>query len=248
MEPLALAVAQTVSSQGKPRENALRHRELASRAADEGARLVLFPELSLQGYGHGWTREHVVGPEDPMLAPLRELAAARDVVLVVGTPLAAPDGVHIGALSLLPDGRVEPYTKVHVHSTEKPMYVDGEGGAQLPLGGEQVGLAICADMTHPEHARACVAGGATVYAAGCFFTPQCYDKDTALLEGYARELDVLVLMANFGGPCDGMPAAGRSAVWAPGGEPLAVAAPEGEDVLVVERTRNGWKARARTRA
>jgi predicted amidohydrolase len=139
---------------------------------------------------------------------------------------------------MLPDGRVSTYTKQHLHPGEELVFAPGSGGPTLRAGGRTVALAICAEINHPEHAARAAALEASVYAAGVLITPDGYAADTALLERYAREHRMAVLMANHAGATGGWVSAGRSAIWSPGGT-LIVASPGTEETLVIGRERNG---------
>jgi hypothetical protein len=47
-----------------------------------------------------------------------------------------------------------------------------------------------------QHAKSCAASGADVYIAGVLITSSNYDEDAAAMERYARDLNMLVGMAN----------------------------------------------------
>ena len=79
-----------------------------------------------------------------------------------------------------------------------------------------------------------------MYATSALVTDNGYRNDSGLLAGYADKHDMVVLMANHGGMTGGWEPAGRSAIWAEGGE-LVVAAPGTGDCLVVARSEpRGW--------
>ena len=240
------AVAQTVAEPRDVEQNVTRHVRQASVAAEHGASLVVFPELSLTGYDLGLTRSDSLDASDSRLQPLRALADRHDMVIVAGAPVASKVGLHIGALSFLPSGDVQVYLKVHVHDSEKPPFVDGPGGPALRLGADVVGLAICADLTHCEHVQHAVRGGATVYAAGCFLTASGYPRDALMLAGYARHHGIAVLMANFGASTRAYASAGKSAIWADNGELLACAPDAGEAVVLARRSEDGWQGEVLT--
>ena len=77
-----------------------------------------------------------------------------------------------------------------------------------------------------------------MYAAGVLISEGGYATDSALLQGYAAEHGLLVLMANHGGPSGGYVCAGRSAIWADDGSLLA-AVPGVGDALVIARRESG---------
>ena len=71
-----------------------------------------------------------------------------------------------------------------------------------------------------------------------FITPDGYDTDAALLEGYAREHRMAVLMANYGAATSEWRSAGRSAIWSHTGRLLTRGPAEGEAVVVARYQRD----------
>ena len=76
-----------------------------------------------------------------------------------------------------------------------------------------------------------------------FFRPAELARETRKLRSIAREHRMAVALSNYGGPTGDLPACGRSAIWAPGGEPV-VRLPEGGEGLAVAagtgRELRGW--------
>lgn len=240
MTALTLAAAQSISIAGDVQANIGRHLAFMRAAAEHGVQLLVFPELSLTGYEPSSAAELAIAPQDAMLAPLREMARELRLTAVVGMPirLTPESGVSIGALVLGADGSLAVYTKKHLHPGEEAAFVAGQGGAALEWGDDRIALAVCADFSHASHPRQAAEVGATVYAAGVLISEGGYAADSALLQGYAAEHGLLVLMANHGGPSGGWACAGRSAIWATDGSVLA-AAPGVGDALVIARRENG---------
>src|SRR5687767_1042220 len=115
---LTVAVAQPVCVPYDVASNAAAHAALV-RAA--GARVVVFPELSLTGYE---LDAPVVAEDHPGLAPL--LAACRDTgtLALAGAPVAGP---HIGILAV--DGVAGTvtvaYRKLYLGSSEQRRFLPG---------------------------------------------------------------------------------------------------------------------------
>ncbi len=234
-------VAQSIAIKGDVAANVARHVQLAAEAAHHGARLILFPELSLTGYEPALASSLALLPGDAQLAPLREAATSGNITIVVGAPLAtAGDRPRIAALSFLPSGEVQVYTKAHLHPGEETAFSAGSGGAGLVLDGAPVALAVCAEISHASHAAAAVQSGATLYAASMLVSVNGYAHDAGLLRGYAREYGMPVAMANHGGDTGGWTLAGRSAVWDEEGQPVVAADGTGECLLLARRTAGAW--------
>ncbi len=234
MARISVAVIQSVARPGDVGRSVEDHVRLAARAADRGARLAVFPELSLTGYDRGLTRADALAPSDPRLQPLQSISDTRRITLVAGAPLQATHGLEIGALCFEPFRSPSTHSKQFLHAGEENAFICGPGGAPLVVEGNILCIAICADITHPEHARTAASEGADIYAASCFITPEGYARDTALLARYAAEHRMAVLMANYGAPTGACESAGGSAIWSSAGALLARAPPHGEDVLVAD--------------
>jgi predicted amidohydrolase len=242
MNASVFAAAQAISIAGDVRANVLGHQRFMQAAAEQDVQLLVFPELSLTGYERELAAELAILPGDAILQPLRDLAQALRLTTVVGMPIRLSAGapVMIGALVLGADGSLGVYSKQHLHPGEEVAFAPGHGGSLLDMGTDRVAWAICADFSHASHAAAAAERGATVYAAGVLITDGGYVPDTALLQGYARQHAMTVLMANHGGATGGWESAGRSAIWGPDGSLIAAAPGVGEQLVIARRRDNGW--------
>lgn len=244
MTAACVAAAQTVVAKGDIAANVARHVALAEQAAHAGARLVLFPELSLTGYEPALAAQLALSPDDVRLAPLRDVATRDGIVIVAGAPLAHPGGQPlIAALTFYPDGAVDTYAKQYLHAGEETAFAAGHGGATLDIAGNRVALAVCAEIAHAGHAAAAARAGAQLYAASVLVSVNGYAADAALLQGYAATHGMPVLMANHGGVTGGWDSAGRSALWDERGGLVVAAAGGGECLLVARCDEGRWSGR-----
>jgi predicted amidohydrolase len=86
---MRLAAAQSISVPGDVPANVLIHMQFIAAAHAAGVELLVFPELSLSGYELPLLAGCLVQPDDACLAPLRDMARASGMTLVVGAPVAA---------------------------------------------------------------------------------------------------------------------------------------------------------------
>jgi predicted amidohydrolase len=129
------------------------------QAADRGAKLVVFPECILTGYGFDSrdqarrAAEALPGPSTDILA---KECAKRGVWAVFGLLEAAPDGKLYNACALVgPNGFVASYRKLHLPCLGADRFTD-PGDRPLAvhdLGGLKLGINICFDGSFPECAR-----------------------------------------------------------------------------------------------
>ncbi len=250
-----LAAAQTASVRNDVAANMVTHLRAVRTAAGLGVQLLVFPELSLTGYEHDCATELAFVPDDVRLGPLRDAAVDCGMVLVAGGPLHASCIVQegrdagkdsasmrrpcLGSIIALPDGSVRYYAKMHLHGKEQDVFAAGSEPMVLPVSGETVGLAICADTCAPAHPQYYADKGAGVYAAGVMISKGGYAADAALFAGYARQHAMLTLMANHCVPTGGWDPAGRSGIWLPDGRHLC-ASDSGEALVLARRCAAGW--------
>jgi len=243
MNDLDLCAAQYCSVAGNLDANLYRHLQVMRLASEQHIDFLLFPELSLTGYETSLAHELALTADAAQLQPLRELAKQLRMTTLVGLPLrtAENDAVLIGSVLFGADGSQTIYTKQYLHAGEERVFSPGAGGALLHLGDERIALSICADFTHASHARAAAESGAGIYATSVLISENGYPHDSELLEGYARELSIGVLMANHGGPSGGWACAGRSAFWEPGGRRVVNAAGTGDCLVIARRRQGSWQ-------
>jgi predicted amidohydrolase len=253
----SLAAAQSIPRRGDVAANVAEHLRLVRLAAEEGAALLVFPELSLTGYGLDLAEELAFAPFDPRLDPLREAAARFAVTLVAGAPVRIDGRLHLGAFILAPDETIGVYTKHHlgafpasanpggaVPPPEASVFAPGARSPLAPYGAHRAAIAICADTARPAHAQQAAERGADAYLASMFVIPADLASDVRNLTRYAARHAMAVVLANFGGPSGGLPSAGSSAVWAPGGELVAKLGAAGAGVVVAAEAESGWRGQA----
>ena len=222
-EPLVIAVAQPPCRPYDVAVNAATH---AATVLSAGARVVVFPELSLTGYE---LDAPAISVEDPRLAPLVEACAETGSLALVGAPVNGEAGrSHIAMLVVEGTGVTVAYHKLYVDTTESTWVTPGDRPAVLVVDGWRLGLAICRDTGIPQHRTDTAALGIDAYVAATLM----FEHETALQDERARRIatdhQVWVAMASFAGPTGGGYAetAGRSGIWRSDGVVVAQAGPE----------------------
>ena len=133
------------------------------RAVEQGAELVLFPELVVHGHctPQTWEIAEPV-PDGPSIQRLIELATRYQVVLSVGLSEKERDLVYNTQVLVGPQGFIGKQRKLHLSRDEVLYY---KGGRELPvfdIGKCRVGTVICYDNQFPEPARILALRGADV--------------------------------------------------------------------------------------
>ncbi len=238
-----LAAAQAIPRRGDVDANVEHHARLVEAAAQEGTRVLVFPELSLTGYELDLAAGLAFDEDDDRLRPLRALSRIHRMTLVVGAPVWSAVGLHIGAFILAPNGSVSLYTKRHFGAGEEALVQAGTRDPLVGIGGGTAAVAVCADANRPSHAQEAADRGADTYLVSSFITPSELETRTASLRGYARRHSMTVVFANYGGPSGGLAAGGRSAVWSDDGEPIVRLDGPGCGLAVAIERDRGWEGR-----
>jgi predicted amidohydrolase len=242
LPPLTVAAGQAIAVAEDIAANVATAAALVRRAAGKGAAILVLPELFLTGYELGAIAarrdELCVGVDDARLERLREACAETGVHVMAGAPtLSAEDGrLYISALVYDGAGEfVTRYDKQWATDTEqKAGFSRGAGPVTLEVDGWKLGLGICADTNHPDHARSIAEAGCRAYLVGSLMDE--VDKRTLTLPRRASDNGMYVVFANYGGPSGPYLACGRSAVWDREGRALAEAGPTGTEVVVATLT------------
>jgi len=150
---MRVAVISNRNQPGFPDENLKDHLVWIKKAAGEGARLILFPELSLSGYTtEPFVRRMGMTLESRRCAALKRAVRENDVFVAFGMPLMYRNRLYISHALVGPNGVVGHYEKVHLAGGSR-----GEGrvfspGFQFRVFGVDeatVGINICYDGRHP---------------------------------------------------------------------------------------------------
>jgi len=220
---LTIAVAQPPCVPYDIRANAQHH---ASMIRSAGARVVVFPELSLTGYELDATALSV---EEALLAPIVQACGETGSAALVGAPLAGEAGQsHIAILAVTGDGVTAAYRKLWLGGAEPGRFSPGGGPSVLEVDGWRLGLAICKDTGIPGHAAATAALGMDVYAAAVLEAAEDAARIEVRARRVARDHGVWVAAASFAGSTGGgfERAAGGSGIWSPDGVLVAGAGPK----------------------
>ncbi len=235
---LVIALAQLDLHVGAIAANADRVIETARRARDElGARLVVFPELSLTGYPPEdlLLREDFLDEVDAQLR--RVVSAVSGIAMVIGYPRRKSGSLYNAAGVLCDGGILVEYHKQALPNysvfDEKRYFDPGLESGVFELDGHRIGLTICEDIWEPEPARQAARDGATLLLnlnASPFHKGKAPEREE-LLATRARENRLAIVYVNLVGGQDELVFDGGSFVVDRGGR-LAQRLPFFDEALV----------------
>ncbi len=225
---LWVAAAQPRLIDGDVVANVAAHVDAVRRA---GARLVVFPELSLTGYDVG---AESTTPDDPRLTPLVQACAASGSVALVGAPIDHHGAHRIGALLVRGTGVEVVYAKMCLGGAEPDYFVASDEVGIFEVDSWRVGVGLCKDTRILEHLRAVRAEGIDLYVAGLIHAPDELHEFDQRARRIAQKMHVPVVFAGYAGRTGPFPAtSGGSGVWDAAGDPVARAGADPGEVVTV---------------
>lgn len=154
MEKLRIAAVSTRNLAGQPERSIANMSRWARRAADQGAELIVFPELGVSGYfwsERTWdVAETIPGPSVDRLVRLAEEVKA---VLCFGLLERAADVVYNTQLLVGAGGLLGAQRKLHMPGEEYLYWRSGQEAKVHDIGKARVGIAICYDSLFSELCR-----------------------------------------------------------------------------------------------
>lgn len=233
---MKISLLQDSGVPGDKAANLQRLAAAARRAAAEGAKLLIAPELYLTGYNLGERLRELAEPaEGPAAEQAAAIAAETGVSLLYGYPELAGKSLYNSARLVTPEGSAKAnYRKAHLFGAyEKGLFKAGDKLLLAEVGDLKVGVLICYDVEFPEAVRSLVLAGADVIAVPTALMRPYENVAEQLVPTRAFENQVFVAYANRCGQEDELTYCGMSCVIGPDGKALALAG-RNEAFLIAE--------------
>ena len=241
-DKIKLALAQISSKRESKNENLLKIEKLTLKAKQQGADLIIFPELSLTGYVLlDQVYELAETIPGPSTQKVEALAKKTGMHIIFGMPELSEKTqatVFNTAVFVGPQGLIGKYRKMYLptHSVfeEKRYFRPGYEPAAFQTDLGNIGLSICYDVFFPEVFRLTRLKGAQLIV--------CISASPAVRRGYfeiltsARALENTAFLAyvNLAGVEDGLQFWGGSRLVSPTGDVVAKAKYDEEDFIICE--------------
>lgn len=208
-----------------PEENFRRAEALAKEAVDQGAYLVVLPEMFATGFS--MNAQLVSGFAEETRSFLSDLSARLAVFVLAGYAEPGNPKPANAASVFDPTGRETlKYKKIHPFSLagEDEHFLAGESVETVDVEGVRVTPLICYDLRFPEPFRM-VAANTDLFCVIANWPRSRRRHWSALLKARAIENQVFVLGVNRTGSGDGLEYTGDSVFLNPMGEELAIVEP-----------------------
>lgn len=231
---MRIALAQTRPVNGDIARNTAAHLELVDRALLQSAEVIVFPELSLTGYEPALAAGLALGLDDPRLEAFQHKSDASRITIAIGAPTPTESRPRISLLTFRPRRARHLYSKQYLHADEQPYFAPGAASSGILEGEPRIALAICYELSVPEHAAAAFRNGAGLYLASVAKTARGVEHACARLSALARQHAAPALMVNCVGPSGDGDCAGRTCAWNLRGELLAQLDDASQGLLVFD--------------
>ncbi|HKH63170.1 MAG TPA: carbon-nitrogen hydrolase family protein [Flavitalea sp.] len=230
---MKICAAQTKPVKGNIQKNIEKHKRLIDLAISHGADTIIFPELSITGYEPELATELATDAYDVRFDDFQKISDTKQVMIGVGVPTKNHEGICISMILFLPNKPRQTYSKKYLHEDELPFFVHGENKSAF-LGKTNIALAICYELSVPQHAQDAFKSGATIYIASAVKTQSGVDKAIQRLSEIARDYSMTVLLSNCIGLSGGYDCDGRSSVWNKKGVLLGQLGETNEGILIID--------------
>lgn len=231
---LNVALIQMDIALGDPSSNQVKAEERVRRAAADGARLVILPEMWTTGYSLQNIRELADQNGEPTAGLLSPLARELKICLIGGSTADQREGRVYNTIRVFsPEGQeLAQYSKIHLFRLmdEEKYLTPGDQPATFRWGDLCGGLMICYDLRFPELSRAMALAGANVlFCPAEWPNPRLHHWRT-LLQARAIENQAYVIGCNRVGRSGDTVFFGHSMVVNPWGEVVAEGGEQEETV------------------
>jgi predicted amidohydrolase len=209
---------------GEIGRNLARAEGALARAAAQGARLAVLPEMWSAGYDYKRLARHAAATPG-VIETIRQRSAEHGMVIVGSLP-EADDGKIYNAAFVIDSGKVlGVYRKLHMFSTmgEDRFLAPGDHTLVVPTSVGKLGVAICYDLRFPELFRKMALDGAEIVCLPAEWPKPRQEHWRTLLRARAMENQLFVVAANCCGMQGKLDFFGMSLLLSARGEVLAEA-------------------------
>jgi predicted amidohydrolase len=210
-----------------------------SQAASAGAKLAVFPECALSGYGFESREEgmaHAVPLDGAEVKKVADLTARSGCGCIFGLLERAGPRLYNACVLIGPRGLVGSYRKVHLPFLGIDMFVDpgDRPFAVHEIEGLRVGMHICYDGSFPETARVLTLLGADLLVLPTNWPTHSECAAEHMIPTRAMENTVYVMAVNRVGVESGFRFIGSSSIADPSGTALARAGSDTAETLFAD--------------
>ncbi len=235
---MKISVAQTKPIKGDIEKNIENHKKFLDQALSLGADMIIFPELSITGYEPQLANGLATDGGDSRFDDFQRISNTRQITIGVGVPVRNNGGINIGMVLFQPQKGREIYSKQYLHADEEPFFVGEQSCTGLIGNKKNIALAICYELSVPQHAEDAFKNGAKIYIASAVKTISGVAKSITRLSEIANKYSMTVLLSNCVGIADGEVCGGKSSIWSNTGTLIGQLDDINEGILMIDTETN----------
>ena len=163
MEKITVAAVSVRNLIGQPDEGIANMQKWMASAAENGAELILFPELNISGYIAAPIAHQLAEPiPGPSTETIISLAEQNDLIVGFGLIEQAGDKYYCAHVLVSGSGIIGKQRKIHVPAHEQLYWGTGDEINVFDIGKAKVGISVCRDSFFDEYTRTLYFKGAEI--------------------------------------------------------------------------------------
>jgi predicted amidohydrolase len=187
-QTMKICVAQTRPIKGDIPGNTADHLKLINLAVANDVEIIVFPELSITGYEPDLAKELATYPGDNRFDIFQKISDDSQLTIGIGVPIKTNSGITISMVIFQPYKPRELYSKKYLHSDEEQFFVSGQSSICLIGPKTNIALAICYELSVPEHSEKAFKSGAEIYLTSVAKTASGVEKAAESLSSIAKNI------------------------------------------------------------
>lgn len=215
---MKICAAQSKPIKGNIQANIENHLLFIDRAVSNGADAIIFSELSLTGYEPTLAKALATNADDSRLIIFEEISDKVGITIGAGLPTINGNGFSISMILFRPNKPRLVYSKRYLHPDEEEFFISGKNFPSLTINDTTIGIAICYELSVPDHSNAARNSGAEIYIASVAKFAEGVENALKTLPKIANKYAMPAMMVNAIGPADNGVCTGNSSVWDSAGQ------------------------------
>ena len=210
---MKICAAQTKPVTGNIQANIENHLLFIGRAVSMGADAILFSELSLTGYEPTLAKKLATQADDSRLDVFQEISNKTGITICAGLPTVNGNSISISLIIFRTNTPRLVYSKKYLHPDEDEFFIPGKNFPSLTINETTIGIAICYELSIPDHSKDAYNNGSEIYIASVAKFAKGVENAVKTLSGIANKYSMPAMMVNAVGPADNGLCTGNSSVW-----------------------------------
>jgi len=235
VDKLKIALIQIELTEGDPPRNTEKALKFMDKATQQGADLIILPELWSVGFAPMQLDSLAETPNGPSVNIMRDWTRDKGCYLLAGSiPELAKKGVYNKSYLFGPKGQVlGEYSKIHLFDLmgEKSTFLEGSKPMVADVKGWHIGVMLCYDLRFPELARYYATRGVHLIAIPALWPDARIGHWETLLKARAIENQIYIAGANAVGNMTDLYFPGQSMIIDPYGN--SINQPENRETLII---------------